>query len=307
MVHKIKKPTIIITSLGRTGTKFFQVMLGELLPGSFAVHEPDVFNYFQYQGLGNRLKEVYQQVRVAGFFNLLVKKPLGTWNITAISDARIKGEIDSTTALNRLIRQRAKFIFSQTGSLYIESSIGYYGILDLLNGAFESYRAVYLIRDGREWVRSNMNWGQMYGKSPLQGVFAHQWPTGDDLADVNRLDWQHMSRFEKLCWAWANLNNHALKAARKDQQVMVVRFEDIFQAEDRVINLRDLLSFLSEISGEIPGNNLDLEGWLSRQIHPGQGGFPAWENWSMDQRRIFEKHCGQLWADLGYSERIHTG
>ena len=65
----IKKPTVIITSLGRTGTQFFSTFFGQVLPDCTSLHEPDIWNIVQYRGTGELFKQVFRQL-LSGFFKL---------------------------------------------------------------------------------------------------------------------------------------------------------------------------------------------------------------------------------------------
>jgi hypothetical protein len=85
----ITKPTIIITSLGRTGTKFFQLLFEEIVPDSTSLHEPDYLNFGQYRGWGERIRQVVRQLRESGVSNLVVRKSLGKWSL-------ISGESSTT-------------------------------------------------------------------------------------------------------------------------------------------------------------------------------------------------------------------
>ena len=145
-----------------------------------------------------------------------------------------------------------------------------------------------------------MNWGQMYGKGYLQKLYAHTWPTAYELNQMSKNEWQEISRFEKLCWAWAKLNNYALKTARDNPNIMVVRFEDIFISKDKDHNFENLMVFLSPILDE----KLDFTGqvneMLGQRIHQSTGDFPEWNNWSEQHKTIFDYHCENLRRDLGY-------
>ena len=53
---------VFLISAGRTGTKFFGDLLGEMVDGAFSVHEPDVLMDFKLKSL--------QQLRHFGLYNL---------------------------------------------------------------------------------------------------------------------------------------------------------------------------------------------------------------------------------------------
>src|SRR5690349_22900969 len=101
----IDKPTILITSLGRTGTQFFAKLFAEILPDSTSLHEPDIF-----QGTApDRYAQYVEQVRRAGAFRMVFKKALGKWMLVRVSDQRFSGRLGSQPAARELDAQRRTF------------------------------------------------------------------------------------------------------------------------------------------------------------------------------------------------------
>jgi hypothetical protein len=297
----IEKPTIVITSLGRTGTKFFYALFREIIPDGTSLHEPDVLNIVQYQGAGERVRQVLAQVREAGALNLIVRKALGKWGLIELSDARVRGELGYAEAAKQVLGQREGFVSSRSGSVYIEANVGYYGLIDVMKDVCMHSRTVYIVRDGRDWVRSHMNWGQMYGKGRFRRLLAHTWPTALEIAqDSYGLRWGSMSRFEKLCWAWAKLNAYALATVQENPDAKVFRFEDVFHSQHRYQHLADLVQFAMTFPHAERIATGPLEGWLEKRIHTSFSEFPNWEEWSIEQKRQFEILCGPLMKELNY-------
>ena len=297
---KIEKPTIIITSLGRTGTKFFKALFESQLSEACSLHEPDVFNYFQYKKGKERISQVKIQLKEVGLFNLLIRKPLGHWSLINISDDRVCGSVDFSSALRKVHNQRYSFVNKVEGSPYIESNAGYYGLLDIIGQVYDQYRVVYIVRDGRDWIQSKINWGQMYGKGKLQRIFAHTWPTAHECGEVTLDVWNSMPRFEKLCWAWVKLNEFALNAIGDNPYIKLVKFEDIFYGEDRYQNLSELLGFLMSFDNPELSTIKSVDGWLDKRIHESKERFPKWVDWSSDQKEYFDSVCGPLMEKLNY-------
>ena len=294
----IEKPSILITSLGRTGTEFFAKLFAEILPDSTSLHEPDIF---QNTGVENKWGHYIQQVRRAGIWRMAILKAFGKWTLVKLSDAKFLGRIDTERAIRLLNAQRSSFIHQLPGSIYIEANIGYYALLDVTHRVFREHRAIYIVRDGRDWVRSHMNWGEFYGKTGLRKLISHNWPTASDFPrDPYADQWNRFTRFEQLCWAWARLNEYALDTVSSNPRARVFRFEDIFSGEGRYQTLDELVAF----SASQPGIDLkrldDTKGWLEHRIHQGPDGFPVWRNWTRDQKQQFERHCGTLMNKLGY-------
>ena len=294
----IDKPSILITSLGRTGTEFFARLFAEIMPDATSLHEPDIF---QNTGVENKRIQLLQQVRRAGPWRMVFLKALGRWTLVKLSDAKFLGQLNELQAARALIGQRKGFIEGMPGSVYIEANIGYYGLLDITSQVFREHRAVYVVRDGREWVRSHMNWGEFYGKKGLRKLISHNWPAANRVhGDPCGPQWDGFSRFERLCWAWSRLNQYALDCLSGNSNARVFFFEKIFSGEERYEVLEDLVTFATSLSGahSIPPHS--LEGWLEKRTHQSPAGFPAWEAWSEGQKRHFERLCGPLMEQLGY-------
>jgi hypothetical protein len=294
----IDKPCILITSLGRTGTQFLARLFGEIMPDSVSLHEPDIF---QGTGVDNRVLQYLSQARVAGLWRMGCLKLLGKWTLTSVSDARFLGRLGQAEAAQKLVAQRRSFIHGFDRSVYVEANVGYYGLLDVTPRVFAAHRAAYFVRDPREWIRSHMNWGELYGKRGLRGWVSHKWPGAPDIAnDPYAERWSRLSRFQKLCWAWARLNQYGLGRASQNPNARVFRFEDVFSAESRYRSLEELIAFLSEAPGARPRFMQSPRGWLERPIHQSSHQFPEWRSWPQEWQRHFETLCGPLMEQLGY-------
>lgn len=301
----IRKPTIIITSLGRTGTKFFYTLFQKIIPNGTSLHEPDVFNIVQYQRTGERIREIIKQIRESGAYNFIIRKSLGKWSLVKLSDVRVRGGLDYTTTVQQVLSQRKDFVHSRNGDIYIESSLAYYGLIDVLPDVYEHHRVAYIIRDGRDWVQSWVNWGDlyggMYGKGRIGRVFGHNWPTASEMKeDPYKLKWVSMSRFEKLCWAWNRLNKYAIEQIGKNPSARLVRFEDIFKSDNRYEYLEELVRFLGTLPLIEPIAPNSLEGLLDEQVHKSTPQFPLWEEWPAHHKQYFKTVCGSLMEELGY-------
>lgn len=293
----VQKPTIIITSLGRTGTKFFATLFDSIISNSTSLHEPDVLGIEPSRGPS----DVIRQIREAGWRNMLWGKIRGKWSVIELSDSRVRGELELSAAIHRLTEQRGQFIHTRPGSIYIEANPGFYGLIDILPHVHARHRAVYIIRDGRSWVRSWMNWGHLYAKGPIRRAIVHTWPTATEInTDPYRHQWAKMSRFERVCWAWATLNQYALTTIKENPNARLFYFEEIFKAEDRYKHLRQLIQFSTAIPGQEPMELASLDGWLEQQIHPSKNNFPSWPDWSLAHKQQFEKICGPLMRQMGY-------
>jgi hypothetical protein len=294
----IEKPSILITSLGRTGTEFFARLFAHILPDSTSLHEPDIF---QNAGIDDKYGHFLGQVRRAGPWRMLILKTLGKWTLVKLSDERFLKQVNQIQATRALSNQRKGFIASMPGPVYVEANIGYYGLLDITPLVFRDHRAIYIVRDGREWVRSHMNWGEFYGKHGLRKLISHNWPSASDIpGDPSAMAWGAFSRFERLCWAWSKLNEYALETISSNPNARLFHFEEIFFGEQRYQVLDDLVSFATSLPGLAPANRGSTQGWLEKRTHQSTAGFPAWEDWTENQKSEFRHLCGPLMERLGY-------
>jgi hypothetical protein len=295
MIHK---PTIIITSIGRTGTEFFAQFFARILPNATSLHEPDIF---QNTGVENRFACYLQQVQRAGPWRMVLLKALGKWTLVKVSDSKFLRRINQSQAIHDLSNQRKGFIESLPGSIYVEANIGYYGLLDIAPQVFSEHRAIYIVRDGREWIRSHMNWGEFYGKKGIRKLLSHNWPgAGDVPDDPCAADWSGFSRFERLCWAWAALNTYALDTISSNSDARVFRFEKIFSGEDRYEVLDELVAFATSLPHLTSTPQGSIDGSLEKRTHQSPPGFPSWDGWTAHQKQQFESICGLLMQKLGY-------
>jgi len=298
-MKKIKKPTILVTSLGRTGTEFFAKFFASIIPDCTSLHEPDII---QSTGVDDKLAHFMEQVRRAGVWRLVILKALGKWTLVKLSDSRFKGALDDQHAIMGLHTQRFGFIERMPGSIYVEANIGYYGLLDITPAVFKDHKAIYIVRDGRDWVRSHMNWGQFYGKKGIRKLIAHNWPIAADLpSDPYAEKWNGLSRFERLCWAWTRLNSYALETVSKNRDARVFQFEKLFSGEGKYQVLEELLAFSTALPSINTTQLRNTNGWLERKVHQSSNEFPSWQEWTKEQKGQFETICGHLMITLGYT------
>jgi len=288
----IEKPAILITSLGRTGTKFFANIYQELIPDCTALHEPDTLHLVP--------RRLLKQVRTAGIYRMVFLKAIGRWSMPTLSHSRVKGTLDYQKAVYLVERYRKNFIAGLSGGIYVESSLAYYGLIDVAADVFNNHKLIYIIRDGRNWIRSKMNRGVMYNRGFIQGLLAHRWPTGRDFQlDGGFATWEKLSRFERICWAWTTLNRYALETIKLNPHSKLFYFEDIFESNNSEQNLKKLVDFsTSHINVRILEKS--LIGKLQKRVNISSGDFPDWEDWSRVDRSTFSRVCGSLMKELGY-------
>jgi hypothetical protein len=296
----IEKPTIIITSLGRTGTTFFTAFFRNNFKNAASLHEPgriDIKNF--------KIKKILETVKTYGFTRSVLKKIIGRWDITYLSNQRLASKITPERAAEKLYTVRKNFINNFQKNLYIESSYHYYGLLDILPLAFKDHKVAYIVRDPRNWVRSWMNLKVLYHRTDIRYLLGDR-PTPKMVNDKNYSTlWKKMDQFERLCWAWSYINNYAVKSLKNNPDAKLYFFEDLFISNDKVKNLYELIKFTTNFKSikiKIPKNiELTIKNSLGEKINEPQAhNFPKWNEWKPEQAQKLHKICGPLMQEFDY-------
>jgi hypothetical protein len=300
----ISKPTIVITSLGRTGTLFFANLFRDLFINITSLHEPDLLTTGEFYTLKAGIEDLLRQIREAGFGNKIIKKAFGGWSLADISDDRVRNEIVFQAAVEKILKQRSVFIENKPGAVYAESSAAFYGLIDICPGVFSNHRIVYIIRDGRDWIRSKLNYNSrdLYSKGRIREYFSHHWPNAITAQDEKYSEkWTNMDKVEKLCWAWSYLNNYAINSISKNPNSKLFYFEDLFNSPDRYEHLKEMLDFLGGVSDDLSYDHQKLSGVLDLQVHASKkDANNVWSNWSALQKDQFIEICGPTMERVGY-------
>jgi hypothetical protein len=228
---------------------------------------------------------------------------IGQWNLRAISDARILGNITYPTSVDKVINQREEFVNSRPGSVYIETSSAYYGLVAVIADVYENRNSIFLVRDGRSWVSSMINFSSitMYTQGKYRRLVSPPWPMAEEIKNDPYSDkWSKMNTFEKLWWAWSKFNQYALDTVKMNPNARVFRFEDIFESENRNQTLEDFVQFATSFDHIDPPSIESLNGWLNKKIHKSEGQSPDWDNWSLEDKQTFVEICGPLMEKLNY-------
>ena len=281
-------------SAGRTGTKFFGDQLGHMIDGAFSVHEPDVLMDFKLKSL--------DQLRLFGWYNLIFGKLTGKSGIRNLSQNYLAGKLLLPELKAAVMDHRKKFYHTIDQNLIIESYSGWYGAIPAIQSLYKNYKIVVIVRDPRDWVISNMNWGTMYGKRDWVSRLKLGRLNPATINDEHYRDlWRGFTRFQKLCWAWKTIYEIILKSVEKDPNVIIIKFEDLFQSNKKYDHLRRLLSFITRypdnnFSFHIPDNILERKTNVNISYS-----FPKFESWSVEMKTELSGICGDIMKNLGYS------
>lgn len=283
-----------ITSGGRTGTKFFGDLLCDIIPEAFSVHEPDVVSSIN--------KRFFRQLQIFGFNQLLLGKLTGNTGIRNLSQNYLTKKIGLNDLSVAISHHREKYYYQIDRDLIIESYSGWYGAIPGIRHLYKNYKVVVVVRNPKDWVASNMNWGTMYGKRDWVSKLGLGRLTPKLVKDKQYEDkWQVFSRFQKLCWAWKTVYEILLQSITNDTNARIVKFEELFEAQDKYLNLKDLLVFLTqfrdrEFAFDIPENILE------KRVHKNISyQFTKWRDWDDAMKRDLIGICGEVMKKLNYS------
>lgn len=202
-------------------------------------------------------------------------------------DALIDAYYDPDEAYNYFNYRRKKIIAARINKINcqiygeVNSLLRYH--VDVLS-KFNNVRLFHLVRDGRSVVQSIMN----------RTAF-----TSDDEKITGKIKpkkndpyykvWPEMSRFEKVCWYWADTCSFLLQ-----KSLPTVRFDDIIQSYEQ---------FESQLLNPLQINfSYDL--WQTERHKPKNVNqkytFPGWEDWNNWHKDRFLKICGVVMSKLNY-------
>jgi hypothetical protein len=297
----ITKPVGIITSLGRTGTLFFANLLEEVVPDSSSFHETGYLNFGQYQDWREKTRQIIHQIETIGFKNIILKKAAFQWSLLRLSNRNIIDQVNKEEAVQIFINRRKDFIEGTSRRVYFEASSEYFGLLDLFSDVFRTYRGVYIVRDGRDWVRSQMNFGKGgYDNHWLRQAISPPLGRGTikHFPEIKE-DWPSYTPFQKLCWVWAEFNRRAIDVVNEDPNLKLYRFEDLFNSEQHAERMVHMVSFLLPISLPIDKEKISFK--IRNKVHQSSGEFPGWSDWPGSMRDDFMDLAGGLMHQLKYN------
>lgn len=144
-------------------------------------------------------------------------------------------------------------------------------------------RIVHVVRDGRDVVRSVVSRPVFTDNHP---IYKENFvlPTGEMSPD----QFKKLSRFEKICWSWKVENKYM-----RENTNLRARFEDITTSYEL---------FKAQILAPL-GLELNKSIWeqsIGKRNKTGRFTLGPWQDWSQEERDIFEGICGEEMAEYGY-------
>lgn len=292
---RIDKDVALVTSGGRTATSFFGMKMDAFVSDCWSTHEPDV-----WRGIFNRRS--WTAVRWFGAYHVVLGKVLRRTGMRCLTERYISGDWSADETAEAMKHQRERFYQTRPASLVVESNWQLFGLLPLLPKVLPSYRVLAIVRDPRRWVGSWVNFGGHHDEQDMVRRMGLPRMSPGMMGDERWSDrWSDMDSFERLCWDWRLVTLRLVTAARKDPRVRLVRFEDLFEAEDRRTHFEASLGFLTDFGERSYDFHLPPTVYETRVNASPPGPLGSWSEWPDHRRRFLIEMCGSLMKSLGYA------
>jgi hypothetical protein len=238
------------------------------------------------------------------------------WETREAMEGRL---LDLHGVIDRNIVPRVKKAL-QTNAVYGEKNVTYGPFITELYNALNC-KFVFLKRDGRDVVRSLINWheqkfGTIYrecrdsGNLAPEAIFnATNLPVHLDTSDYSRPrpqkddpfyhEWEQFSRAEMCAFYWARINELYIKQLSQLPKEAWIEINYTGIEADNIIEVADFLE-LKCISKPKVQSMLDNKINSLTERGSSEGTYPDWKNWNSEQRQKFDRVAGKIMYDLGY-------
>ena len=287
---------VFISSTGRTGTQFLAKTMSEMIADCTSLHEPGT-------PWITKPYEWPKEVKRFGLYHMTIGQLRPTHGMFKLSTDRCTGRVTDDEAKDHLLTMRKNLLAELETDIYVESSGHMYGVLDLLDEIIPHSKFVFIIRDPRTWVRSAMNTFEYILYGPLDPNFLNLSIKAKDITgDPYAEQWAEMSKFEKYCWYYDQLNSFVLDKMEGKDNFKLIQHENMFSPESRDQVFTDLLSFASSFSDGFQ-RKVDYKPELMEQkVHSTakKEKFPRWPDWNQEMAATLWEHCGSWMERFGY-------
>lgn len=299
MMDYIHKPSIFVTSTGRTGTQFFARLFGDVVPDCDALHEPGMPNF-------RKPDEILEAVRHFGWRHVFLDVFHPDRNVRGLSFLNNSGHIDDMRLREALYSCRAEFVSSLSGNRYVESNGALIGLINVLPTVFSHCRTILMIRDPRTWLASmyNSSYASVkYSRTDYPYRVFHSRITPGVCSDDPYQDkWADMDWFQRNCWYWRRHYSSAVRCVHQSGHARCFRFEDIFSGPERYQHLGKLVNFATEFL-DTSVRPSSLRGVLDKKVNQTQSKkFPCWHDWPPERAQQCYQICGSLMTEFGYGD-----
>jgi hypothetical protein len=263
----------LIISTGRTGTKFIAKLFSEIFQGVDARHEP-----------------------FPDLFDLAV--------------TYLRSNLPSSKTLAKFQRSRehiCETVHRNGAEVYIEANNNLAWLIPFARKTFENCKIVHVIRDPREYLRSQ--YSKLVWSIERDGQMVPFMSEKDGRPRISALDfsddpyrdlWHKMSRFEKICWYWVKKNRIIRNALAGKEQAITIKYEDIFDSNLGYKGLWQIIDFLN-LNAKLVMNMEEIEKKMNRKSNATKDYLIGkWPDWSPEHRQQFISIVGEDIKLYGY-------
>jgi len=209
---------------------------------------------------------------------------------------------------------------NREGLVYGEKNVTYGPFVPWLDQLLDA-RFVFLKRDGRDVVRSLINWheqkfGNVYRECPQPGQLSREatqcaasLPVYKDSCDYSRprppkdnplySQWENLTRLEMCAYYWSRINRLYRENLSKISVADWIELDYTAPGVEDIFRVAEFLG-IQGLSGETVGALLENRiNSLNDRGSP-EGVFPDWKYWDSGRRRRFDTLASGTMRELGY-------
>lgn len=225
-----------------------------------------------------------------------------------------KGILSEQSLKEILLSSKGKRIneLKKLNKIYGDKSPNYLPLIPIMEKIWVP-RYIFIIRDGRDVVRSMMDWheisnGNFFGMAEDE-VNSHVLSPEEDWWDYSRirpdeqekieLNWFNMTRFEKCAWHWNKFN-----------ELLLENYRNISETRSFLININNitpgLVNEIFEKTGLERFDNNKYNEMINSKLNSKRENtelknkFPVWKNWNNKDRDSFFKYAESMMKKLNY-------
>lgn len=254
------KDIVFIISTGRTGTQWLAEFFNNSFQNLLALHEPD-----------------------PSFLNL--GKDFLTNNIS----------FDSAKKRYLIGREHVLYgLEKNNNNIYIESNNRLFSMIPLIKELFPDSKIIHVVRDCRDFILSLHK--KNYSKNGFSGLPFNATDFPDDRYHDS---WYQLTVNEKIAWYWNMVNETIIDNTQKDNDVLRIKFEDIFNKNKEYKGLERIINFcgVAPNSFSLDKHNDSL---MNKKNASSNYLLPPWEEWDRDLKENVLKISGDLMEYFGY-------
>ena len=212
-----------------------------------------------------------------------VHEPKPYYRVRLLSHAKYEGYIN-TMQLKNLLPNLQSLATGNDTEIYIESNPALSGFAEAILEQNSNCEVIHIVRDPRDFVKSNLNHGNGSGIKRFLNVYLPFWfvDSKSTIGKLNKVATYRASAY------WKTVNESLSKLERMPGY-HCFRFEDIFNKD---------LDGLTEIV-ELLGLEL-LKDKTSKMNKSKKKTKDSWTKWSEEEVRIVNKICSPLMQKYGY-------